>query len=144
MYRVRSRALALLQATSTVEEFRAVARAEVAKTIGSYAAVLAALTGLVVFVFPHGAAPPFVLSVCAYGVLGLVLFCGTILLSLGRHWLALGLTGAALAVDSTMRMLIAPASPESLAAMHFVVFMCLLGIMVVALGYRYTRAGAHR
>lgn len=127
-----------------MDEFRAVARLEVARTLAGYAGALALVTGIVVFTFPQNQPGPFVISLCAYGVLGLVLFAGTVLLSLGRHWLALALATCTLAVDSMLRLALGPTTATTLATMHLIVFLCLLGVMVVALAYRYTRAGSHR
>lgn len=144
VYRLRSRGLTLLRETSSIEGFRTLASAEVARAVVGYASVLAALTCAVIFVFPQEAALPFVVNICAYGVLGLALFCSTILLSVSRHWLALGLAMTALVVDSALRWTLAPASPEALATMHLAVFVMLFAAVLPAVGYYYTRAGSHR
>lgn len=144
VYRLRSRALTLLRATRSVDGFRGVARAEIVRSVAGYGAVLAALTGVVIVVFPQENAPAFALSICAYGILGVALFCATVLLSLGRHWLALGFTAATLGIDTILRWVLAPASPSALATMHLVVFSGLLACVLVAAVLYYSRAGSHR
>lgn len=144
VYRLRSRALTLLRETSTVDDFRVVGRSELARAVTGYGTVLAALTCAVIFVFPQQSELSFVLSICAYGVLGLALFCMTILLSLGRHWLALGLATTTLVVDTALRWVLVGAAPAALSAMHLVVFVTLLTTTLPAVFFYYTRAGSHR
>lgn len=144
VYRLRSRALTLLRETTSVDGFRVVARSELALAVFAYASLLATLTFAVVFVFPQEPALEFVLSITAYGVLGLALFCATLLLSLGEHRLALGLALTALVADTALRWVLAGSSSESLVAMHLVVFMALLVAVLPAMVSRYTSAGSHR
>lgn len=144
IYRLRSRALTLLRRTTSVEAFRTVARSEFARATVAYATVLAALTCAVVVVFPQQRALVFVLSISSYGVLGLALFCSTLLLSLGQHRVALSLAVTALVVDSALRWLLVGQSPEALATMHLVVFVTLLAAVLPAVASRYVSAGAHR
>lgn len=144
VYRLRSRALALLRQTTSVGAFRVLSRSELARTVVAYGSVLAALTFAVIIAFPQEPALPFILSITAYGVLGLALFCLTGLLSLGQHRQALGLAITALVFDSVLRTVLGPASPEVLSAMHLVTSLGVFAVVFPALAYHYTRAGSHR
>ena len=144
VYRLRSRAVTILRFTTSVSRFRVLARSELLRAGLIYGAILTALSCAVIILVPQESEALFVLSTCAYGVLGLAFFCTTILLSLGRHALALGLAGAAIVVDSALRWAFASASPEALAAMHLTVFVGLLMAVLPAVTFQYTRAGAHR
>jgi len=144
VYRLRSRAVTVLRQTRSLDDFRVLARSELVRAVLAYGAVLTALTCAVIIVFPQQPAHLFVLSTSAYGVLGLAFFSATLLLSLGRHRLALGLFSTALVVDSALRWAFASASPEALAAMHLSVFVGLLVVVLPAVVSQYTSAGAHR
>jgi hypothetical protein len=143
-YRLRSRAVTALRQTTSATSFRARARAELVLAVLGYGAVVAALTGVVLIAAPGMPGPVFVLSICAYGVLGLALLLETLLLSLGRHGLALGLAATALAVDTALRWPLAAHPPEALAAMHLAVFTGLLLIVLPVAASQYCRMGAHR
>ncbi|MCR6711831.1 MAG: hypothetical protein NVV57_03660 [Demequina sp.] len=144
VYRLRSRAITLLRGTSSVEGFRVVARAELARATLLYSTVLAGLTVATVMAFPQDRAEMFVLNTCAYGVLGLAFFCTTLLLSLQRHRLALGLAGGALLVDTSLRLALSSYSAGVTAAMHLLVFALFLMVVLPTVMSRYASAGAHR
>jgi hypothetical protein len=144
VYRLRSRAITVLRETSSVAGFRVVARSELVRAVLGYGTVLTALTCAVIIMFPQHDTQLFALSTGAYGVLGLALFGATLLLSLGRHRLALGLSTAALVVNSALRAAFAPTSPEALVAIHLTVFVGLLVVVMLAVTSQYTTAGAHR
>ncbi|WP_430868341.1 hypothetical protein [Demequina aurantiaca] len=144
VYRLRSRALMALRETTSVKRFRVLARSELAYAVLNYGAVLAVLSATVIVAFPQQPPLPFILSTCAYGVLGLAFFCATLLLSLGRYRLALGLSITALIVDSALRWAFASASPEALAGLHLMVFLVLLAVILPAAASQFSYAGAHR
>jgi len=144
VYRLRSRAVTVLRQTTSVSRFRVLARSELLRAVLAYGAILTSLSFAVIIVFPQQSARLFVLSTAAYGVLGLAFFCATLLLSLGRHPLALGLSVTALVVDSLLRWVFESASPEALAAVHLSVFVGLLVVVLPAAASQYTSAGAHR
>ncbi|WP_159450218.1 hypothetical protein [Demequina sp. NBRC 110056] len=144
VYRLRSRAAADLRRTTSVAQFRILARREFAFTALLYAGVLGALTCAVIAFFPQQSEQPFVLSTVAYSVLGMAFLCATLLLSLGRHRLALGLTLGAVCLDTVLRLALIGESPEVLVITHLTVFTGLLLTLMPAAAYYYTRAGAHR
>jgi len=144
VYRLRSRAVTVLRRTSTLEGFRVLARTELVRALLIYLAVLIVLTVSTVFLFPQQEADAFLLSTLAYSVLGLAFLGTTLLLSLRRHVLALGLALAALVTDSVLRMLMSSASPSAIAAMHLVVFSVFLAAVIPTVASHYTSAGAHR
>lgn len=144
VYRLRSRALSALRASSSVDGFRGLARTQLARGVAIYGAVLLALTLATVIAFPQDRAEMFVMNTCAYGVLGLAFFCTTLLLSLRRHRLALGLAVAALLLDTTLRLALSSYSPGVTAAMHLLVFTVFLLVVLPAVTSQYTSAGAHR
>ena len=109
-----------------------------------YSTVLAGLTVATVMAFPQDRAEMFVLNTCAYGVLGLAFFCTTLLLSLQRHRLALGLAGGALLVDTSLRLALSSYSEGVTAAMHLLVFALFLMVVLPTVMSRYASAGAHR
>lgn len=144
VYRLRSRAIDALRKSSSLDGFRVLARAQLARGVAIYGAVLLGLTLGTVIAFPQERAEMFVLNTCAYGVLGLAFFCTTLLLSLRRHRLALGLAGAALLVDTSLRLALSSYTPGVTAAMHLLVFTIFLLVVLPAVTSQYASAGAHR
>ncbi len=146
VYRLRSRAAAALHETTSVASFRARARSELGQATLGYAAVLAVLTGgVVAWHAVRGRPEPLlVLGTCAYGVLGLAFLLETLLLSLGRHRLALGLATTALVVDAGLRWPLASHSAVALGAMHLSVFSGLLLTLVPVTAAQFGRVGVHR
>ncbi len=144
IYRLRSRAVTALRQSTSVAGFRVLARSELVRAVLRYSAALVVLTCAVVIMVLPQPELLFVLSTCAYGVLGLAFFLETLLLSLGRHRLALGLALATLVIDSVLRWALALDSPEAVAAMHLSVFVALLLIVLPAAELQYTSAGVHR
>ncbi|MFZ0160760.1 MAG: hypothetical protein WAL50_17155 [Kineosporiaceae bacterium] len=146
VYRLRNRAAAALHETTSTASFRARAHSQLGLAVLGYGAVLAALTGAVVaWHAVHGRPDPLlVLSTCAYAVLGLAFLLQTLLLSLGRHRLALGLATAALAVDTCLRWPLASHSTVALGATHLSVFAGLLLILLPVTAAQYGSVGVHR
>jgi hypothetical protein len=144
VYRLRSRGITLLRLSSTVQGFRVLARAQMARGVLVYGAVLLVLTVATIVLLPQDGAEAFALSTCAYGVLGLAFLCTTLLLSLRRHRLALGLAVAAVLVDSGLRLPLASYSPEATAVMHLLVFTAFLCAAFPLAMSHYSSAGAHR
>jgi len=144
VYRLRSRAVTVLRQTSSMDGFRLGAREQIMRAALIYAAVLVLLTAATVVLFRQPNPAAFILSTCAYSVLGMAFLGTTLLLSLRQHRLALGLALAALLVDTALRLTMTSASPTAIATMHLVVFGAFLAVTLPAVTTYYTSAGAHR
>ena len=144
VHHLRSRALTALQQTTSVTAFRLRARSELGRAVLGYGAVLTLLTCAVVTAVPGPPDLLFALRTCAYGVLGLAFLLETLLLSLGRNRLALGLATSALVVDTALRWALAPYSAETVAVMHLAVFTGLLLIALPLAASQFGSVGAHR
>jgi hypothetical protein len=148
VHRLRSRALAALERTTSAARFRRRARAGFARTLLGYAVAL----GLLTAVLGAGAAvsgvrigPVLALDACGYAVLGLAFFLDTVLLSLGRHRTALWVTLAALAADVAVRWSpIARPGGTGLAGLHLAVFLTLFLALLPVAGAEYGKVIRHR
>lgn len=146
VYRLRSRAVAALQATTSAAPFRIRARRELGQAAGGYALILTALTAAVVawYTAQHDATALFVLGAGAYAVLGVALLLQTLLLSLGRHHVALGFAAAALAADTVGRWVTGSGSGTALGLWHLAVFTAFLLCLLPVTARLFGGAGVHR
>jgi hypothetical protein len=148
VHRLRSRALSMLERTTSADRFRRKARAGFARTLLGYAVAL----GVLIAVLGAGAAasgvrigPVLALDSCGYAVLGLAFFLDTVLLSLGRHRTALLVTLVALAADVAVRWApIARPGGSALAGLHLAVFLTLFLALLPAAGAEYGKVIRHR
>lgn len=146
-YRLRGRADRALRRSTSIAQFTRHARAELGSTVVGYAAVLAALTGglLAWLNLTERADPELVTDAAGYATLGLALFLATLLLSCGRYRPAIGLTGAALLLDTGLRWaLTATHQAFLLPAAHLAVFGLLSVTLLAVAAVDYGRLGRHR
>jgi hypothetical protein len=148
VHRLRSRAVATLERSTSAAAFWRRARSGLARTVLGYALMLTVLGGAVrVAALRWGmpADPVLVLDTCGYAVLGLAFFLDTVLLSLGRYATVLWLTVAALAADVGLRWApVAASGGTTLAGLHLGVFLALFLVLMPAAGAQYARVVRHR
>jgi hypothetical protein len=146
VHRLRSRGALVLHETTSANAFRSRAVTTLLHTVLGYGALLAALVAVVVTVYelPGTAGRIFVLSTVSYAVLGLAFLLETLLLSLGRHVLALGLAVGALAVDTCLRWGLAAHPPVTVETAHLAVFVGLLLLLIPSTARQYQSVGMHR
>jgi hypothetical protein len=157
VHRLRSQGAAVLHETTSAASFRTRAVSTLLRTLLRYAGILTVLVVVVVVLYDPGttSGSAFLLGTVSYAVLGLVFLLETLLLSLGRHGLALGLAATALAVDSVLRwpalaidtLLSWPSmegSPGVLEFMHLAVFTGLLLVLIPTTASQYRSVGMHR
>ena len=148
VHRLRSRAVATLERTTSAAAFWRRARTRLARTVLGYALMLAVLGGAVRLASLRWGMPTdpvLVLDTCGYAVLGLAFFLDTVLLSLGRYATVLWLTVAALAADVGLRWApVAASGGTTLAGLHLGVFLALFLVLMPAAGAQYARVVRHR
>lgn len=143
---LRSRGAAVLHETTSAASFRSRVVSTLLLAVLGYAALLAGMVVVVVALYPgdETTGDRFLLGTMSYAVLGLVFLLETLLLSLGRHGLAVGLATTALVVDTVLRWPFMSQPAGSLEAMHLVVFTGLLVLLIPITASQYRSVGMHR
>ncbi|WNB86349.1 hypothetical protein [Cellulomonas sp. ATA003] len=146
VHRLRSRGAAVLHETTSAASFRSRAVSALLLNVLGYAALLAVLVLVVVTLYDTDDIDRrlFVYGTIAYAVLGVAFLLQTLLLSLGRHGLALGLATTALVIDTALRWPLTSASVGTLEVTHLVVFTGLLLLLVPTTASQYRSVGMHR
>jgi hypothetical protein len=146
VHRLRSRGAIVLHETTSAGTFRSRAAAALLRSVLGYAGVVGALAAAVVLLYqlPAATGRIFVLSTASYAVLGVAFLLETLLLSLGRHGLALGLAASALVADTALRFVLAGEPTAQLELAHLTVFTTLLVILVPTTVHQYRSVGMHR
>jgi hypothetical protein len=146
VHKLRSRGVEALHETTSAASFRTRAVTTLLLALLGYAALLSALVVVVVTLYDidETIEELFLLGTVCYAVLGLVFLLETLLLSLGRHGLAVGLATTALVVDTVLRWPLANGQMGSLEVMHLAVFTGLLFLLIPTTAAQYRSVGMHR